>query len=292
MFLNDLPLVAALIRNSRKTSINRLILGHSITRIIGPVTRQDILEYVDATLDNPSRYIRSGHAAPPFYLSRLLYPMFRYFMINKDLGLNLLRMVHGQQSVEWFGNISEGDMLNVKVEIHDICGSAAGDTLTLRTTISSKEKVLGTADTLFIIRAKKNGQEKAAPVKEEQGGRELFRRTIRTEEGQQLKYAKVSGDENFIHTSNFLARLAGLPRTIMHGVCIGAMATNSLLDEVLGGDMSKMKRISMRFANPVLPGEEITLVGYETAARNRILFAAYNSKGRAVLKNGEYMFSA
>lgn len=291
MLLNDLPLVAALLKNARKTTINRSMLGHSITRSIGPVTKSDILSYVDATLDNPGRY-SSSDAAPPFYLSRLLYPMFRYFMINRELGLNLLRMVHGQQTVEWFGSISEGDMLNVNVKVQDIAASSAGDTLTLRTTVSSEDKVLGIADTLFIIRGSGKNREKPAQVNETQSGRELFRRTIRTVEGQQLKYAKVSGDENFIHTSNLLARLAGLPRTIMHGVCIGAMATNSLLDEVLSGEMSRMKRISMRFANPVLPGEEFTLIGYESGVKDRILFAAYNSKGRPVLKNGEYMFSA
>src|SRR5512145_2246453 len=136
MIIADLPLVAALIRNSRKTTINRAMLGHSISRTIGPVTKEDILSYVEATLDNPSRYGKPGTGVPPFYYSRLLYPMFRYFMINRELGLNLLRMVHGQQTAEWHGSIREGDMVDVRMTIRDIYSSSAGETIIFHITLS------------------------------------------------------------------------------------------------------------------------------------------------------------
>ena len=289
MILNDIPLIMALLKNSRRTSINREMLGYSINRRTGPVTRQDIMSYADATLDNRERYTDPCCGAPPFYLSGLLYPMFRYYMIHPDLGLNLLRMVHAQQSASWFGSIYEGDMLDVEMTVHDVSESRAGEMVTFRTTACVNEKIVGIGDTVFIVRGREKGKGTVKPG--EPSDREIFRRVIKTEENQQLKYAEVSGDGNFIHTSNFLARLAGLPRTIMHGVCIAAMASNCLLDEVLDGDMSRMKGISMRFANPVIPGEEITLVGYESGEKDSIFFNAYNCRGRAVLKNGEYTFS-
>ncbi len=290
MFLKDIPFIISLIRNSRRTSISRKMLGHSIKRRIGPVTSNDILLYAEATLDSTERYRHAGCNAPSFYLSSLLYPMFRYFLINRELGLNLLRLVHGQQRVEWSGPIREGDMLDIEMSLHDISDSPAGEMITLRTVVSSQGKKIAVSDSVFIIRGGSTGRGKTG-----HGliyGNELFRRTIPTEENQQLRYAEVSGDGNFIHTNRFLARLAGLPGTIMHGVCIAAMVSNSLLDELLGGDMSRMKSISMRFANPVFPGESITLIGYDSGFNGTIFFNAFNSSGRAVIKNGEYSYEA
>lgn len=293
MQLKDISLITALIRNIRSESVNRDMVGHKITRRLGPITHEDIYSYVEATLDNPLRYRNKKCIAPPFYLSRLVYPMFRYFLIHKDLHLNLLRLVHGQQTIEWLGQFHEGDMITVDMSINDISQSPAGEIIDFKTVVSVDEKPVGVSNTYFIVRSSKKAKgPKPERMEVDAAERELFRSSFRTAVNQQLKYAEVSGDGNFIHTSRFLARLAGLPGTIMHGVCIAAMTANCLLDEVLKGDMTRMEKISMRFASPVLPGEEITVVGYETENTNTVFFQAFNSRGKPVLKNGEYRFSA
>lgn len=293
MLLKDISLITALVRNIRSDSINRDMIGHRITKHLGPITHQDIYSYVEATLDNPLRYRDEKCIAPPFYLSRLVYPMFRYFLIHRDLHLNLLRLVHGQQTIEWLGQFHEGDMISVEMSIDDITDSSAGEVIVFKTVVSVEQKPVGVSHTYFIVRGKRRKGAVDESVKDKSGSeREIFRSTFRTVENQQMKYAEVSGDGNFIHTSRFLARLAGLPGTIMHGVCIAAMTANCLLDEVLNGDMTRMEKISMRFANPVIPGEEITIIGYESGYNNTVFFKAFNSSGKPVLKNGEYRFSA
>lgn len=290
MFLNNIPLFLAMLRNIRTEKINRGMIGHTIRNRIGPVTQNDIYSYVEATLDNPVRYSGENCAVPPFYLSRLLYPMFKYFLVNRDLKLNLLKLVHGQQTIDWLGHIHEGDIIDVEMSIHDITDSPAGEMIDLKTVASVAEKRIAEAHTVFIIRGRH--RERSGRRKEKVYNRELFRKKFRTVKKQPLQYAKVSGDSNFIHTSPFLARLAGLPGTVMHGVCIAAMTSNALLDEVCNGDMTRMKGISMRFATPVLPGDEITIIGYDSGDKDRIFFNAVNSLGKYVLKNGEYRFSA
>jgi acyl dehydratase len=183
-------------------------------------------------------------------------------------------------------------MITVDMSIDDISDSPAGEIIVFKTVVSVDGKPVGVSNTYFIIRSRK----KKSGVKSEKkdpdiNGREIFRSSFRTAVDQQLKYAEVSGDRNFIHTNRLLARFAGLPGMIMHGVCIAAMTANCLLDEVLKGDMTRMEMISMRFANPVLPGDEITVVGYETEKADTVLFQAFNSRGKSVLKNGEYRFS-
>lgn len=289
MYLKNIPLFIAMLRNIRAGRINRGMIGHTIYRRIGPITHNDIYSYVEATLDNPVRYRDENCAVPPFYLSRLLYPMFRYFLVNKELRLNLLKLVHGQQTIEWLGQLHEGDIIDVEMSVHDITDSPAGEMINLKTVASVGDNIIAVADTVFIIRGKHVAR--GARKKEAVYSRELFRKKILTIKKQPIQYAKVSGDSNFIHTSAILARLAGLPGTVMHGVCIAAMTANCLLDEVCNGDMTRMKGISMRFATPVLPGEEITVIGYDSGERDRIMFNAVNSRGKFVLKNGEYRFS-
>jgi len=289
LFLNNIPLFLAMLRNIRAERINRKMIGHRITNRIGPITHNDIYSYVEATLDNPVRYSGANCAVPPFYLSRLLYPMFKYFLVNKELKLNLLKLVHGQQTIDWLGHIHEGDIIDVVMSIDDITDSPAGEMIDLKTVASVGENIIAEAHTVFIIRGRQ--REKSGRKKERVYDRELFRKKFRTVKKQPLQYARVSGDANFIHTSPFLARLAGLPGTVMHGVCIAAMTANCLLDEVCNGDMTRMKGISMRFATPVLPGDEITIIGYDSGESDRIAFKAVNSTGKYVLKNGEYRFS-
>ncbi|HOP63246.1 MAG TPA: MaoC/PaaZ C-terminal domain-containing protein [Spirochaetota bacterium] len=289
MFIRNIPLLIAMLRNLRAKTINRGMIGHSISRRIGPITREDINSYIEATLDNPLRYTDSTRAAPPFYLSRLLYPMFRYFLVNRELRLNLLRLVHGQQTIEWHGQFHEGDTIDVEMSIDGITDSPAGEMINLKTVAKVDQQILAEANTCFIIRGK--GRSGHRGKSSETENREIFRKTIKTIKEQPLRYAEVSGDTNFIHTSPFLAKLAGLPGTIMHGVCVAAMASNCLLDEVLSGDMTRMRGISMRFATPVIPGDEITVIGYESGERGRILFNAINGRGKPVLKKGEYRFS-
>jgi len=264
------------------------MLGHTITSTYGPVTHEDIFAYVKATRDDPSRY-RDGHCqVPPFYISRLLYPMFRYFLINKELHLNILRLVHGHQGVTWVNPICVGDLLNVSMSVEEITDTPAGEFVNLRTVVSVQDKTAVIGDTGFIVRG--TGSRTGGSKKEDTPQRELFRRTFDTVEGQQIDYANVSGDRNFIHTSNFLAKASGLPRTILHGVCIAAMTANALLDEVLTGNMERMEKIAMRFARPVLPGEQVTVIGYESLKKGEIIFDAVNSRGKQVLKNGTYQF--
>ena len=289
MSLRDVALVASMVRNIRTKAMNRDMRGHTIVRTFGPVTQEDIFAYVQATRDDPSRYRDGQCRVPPFYISRLLYPMFRYFLVNRDLHLNILRLVHGHQGVTWLNPICVGDVLNVSMSVGEITDTPAGEFINLRTVVSVREQPAVIGDTGFIVRGtgSRTGEKKQGEVP----GREVFRSSFTTVKGQQMDYARVSGDKNFIHTSTLLAKASGLPGTILHGVCIAAMAANTLLDETLQGNMDRMKKISMRFARPVLPGEEITVIGYESPGNGEIFFDAVNGRGRQVVKNGIFQFS-
>ncbi len=75
---------------------------------------------------------------------------------------------------------------------------------------------------------------------------------------QTFRYAEASGDRNPIHVDENIAKMAGLPGIIVHGLCTMAFASKVMIDRLCGGDPVRLKRLRVRFSGPVLPGQIIT----------------------------------
>jgi acyl dehydratase len=72
-------------------------------------------------------------------------------------------------------------------------------------------------------------------------------------------YADAGGDRNPLHQDDAVARAAGFPGIIAHGMfTMGHMATAVT---AFTGDASKVVRISAQFRAPVFMGEEIVAGG-------------------------------
>ncbi|MDX6658774.1 MAG: hypothetical protein QOH62_3567 [Solirubrobacteraceae bacterium] len=77
------------------------------------------------------------------------------------------------------------------------------------------------------------------------------------DDDQTFRYALASGDPMPIHTDEQVARDAGLPGIIAHGFCVLAFTAWAILEEVGSGDVGRLRRLAVRFAKPVLPGQDI-----------------------------------
>ncbi len=106
---------------------------------------------------------------------------------------------------------------------------------------------------------------------------------------QPLRYARASGDVNPIHTDSQLARAAGFPGIILQGLCTMAFVGKAVVDEYLAGDPARLKRLAMRFARPVLPGEMLTTQGWMERESDGLLvlrLRAANQDGEEVITRG------
>jgi len=93
-------------------------------------------------------------------------------------------------------------------------------------------------------------------------------------------YARASGDMNPIHLNDEFARSVGLPSLIAHGMLqMGIAAT--VAGEAAGGP-GRLRRLSVRFAGMVLPGDTVTF-GAEPAGEGKLDVKAVNQRGEAVL---------
>jgi acyl dehydratase len=73
-------------------------------------------------------------------------------------------------------------------------------------------------------------------------------------------YTECADIWNPIHTEEPVARAAGLPRIIVHGTILWALAGIALAELKLGGDADRIARLNGRFVSPVIPGGAVRTV--------------------------------
>jgi acyl dehydratase len=96
---------------------------------------------------------------------------------------------------------------------------------------------------------------------------------------------RLSGDDHPLHIDANFARRAGFDRPILHGLCTFGFATRAVVSHACGGDPARLRRIAMRFAAPVFPGETLTVSGWRQDA-GEIAFEA-RTEGALVLSHGQ-----
>jgi acyl dehydratase len=77
-----------------------------------------------------------------------------------------------------------------------------------------------------------------------------------TRPDQAFLYA-LSGDRNPLHRDPSVAKMAGFPRPILHGLCTYGTVCRSVLSTVCKYDPAKITSFDVRFSSPVFPGETI-----------------------------------
>jgi acyl dehydratase len=68
---------------------------------------------------------------------------------------------------------------------------------------------------------------------------------------------RLSGDPNPLHADPTVAKQAGFPRPILHGLASFGIACHGILKCLCDHDPGKLKSISGRYSAPVFPGETI-----------------------------------
>ncbi|MDQ4069829.1 MAG: hypothetical protein M3203_10240 [Actinomycetota bacterium] len=105
---------------------------------------------------------------------------------------------------------------------------------------------------------------------------------------QALRYAEASGDRNRIHLDDAAARAVGLPGVILHGMCTMALCGRAVVDELAGGDPSRLRRLAVRFYRPVFPGNDLVTTWYDAGTDDGVRIFAFeaSSGGKVVIRDG------
>jgi len=101
---------------------------------------------------------------------------------------------------------------------------------------------------------------------------------------------RLSGDPNPLHVDPAVAKAAGFPRPILHGLATFGIAGHAIIKTLCGYDPARLTAIAGRFSAPVFPGETIrtelwrdgNLVSFRARVVERDLIALNN--GRAEVR--------
>jgi acyl dehydratase len=113
----------------------------------------------------------------------------------------------------------------------------------------------------------------------------------RVDEDQAVRYAPASGDFNPIHLDERAARSAGLPGTILHGLCTMAFCARAVTEHFCPENPERIMRLALRFARPVLPGQTLSHSIWRTGA-DTVAFQTSTDFGEVVIRDGLAAFAA
>jgi acyl dehydratase len=245
--------------------------------------------------DNPfyfDEHKPGGIVAPPMFGVVVTWQSVMQAVADPQVKADLLRLLHGEQDMEFFRPMRPGDFLSSKAKILSIDEKATGETMVVELTASDKngEPVQRILFTIFIRGGGGSGKAGVAEQRASEAQRSILFEVNQTiDKDQTYRYAEASGDRNPIHVDENVAKMAGLPGIIVHGLCTMAFTSKAVIDQLCGGDPKRLKRLRVRFARPVLPGQTITTrIWQEDSREGREIYGyeTYNPQGQAVIRGG------
>jgi len=276
-------------------SLNKTCVGREYPPVQTEVTAEAIQKYARAYNDLNPAYFDSdrpgGIIAPPMFGVTVVWQSVLAAIGDPEVRADFLHLVHGEQDMEFLGVIRPGDVIRSTAKIVSIETRATGETLDVALEARNQHNET-VQKTLFGAFIRSGGDRRAAPAQrtpEPERGDPIVSVVQTIDKDQTYRYAEASGDHNPIHVNEAVARSAGLPGIIVHGLCTMAFTSEVVIDKLCGGDPARLRRLRVRFSRPVLPGQAITTrIWFDGERDGRRIYAyqTLNPAGRAVIRGG------
>ncbi len=250
-------------------------------------------DYAAATGDAAAAYSGEDAIAPPMLHVRLMKGLLFSIAADPELGLDMLRLVHGGHGATFHAPLRVGDVVHVHGELLEVEEKSSGLLVTsaMYADVAGQRRVDCT--TQFFIRAKDppaKGPRAPRPPAADPPPPD-FEAEFTVPPDASYVYAKASLDDNPIHVNPEVARSAGLPDVILQGLCTMAMTVREGVTAGAGGDPRKLRHASVRFARPVLNGMPLKTRGWRLADGSWAV-ETLGPDGKPVLDNAMLRFEA
>ena len=186
-----------------------------------------------------------------------------FWMQNPETGIDWVKIVHGEQALRIHGSIPVSGTVIGRMRVKAIVdkGKEKGALVYSERSIVEKASgaVLATLDQVTFCRGdggvgKSDPAPPPPPVVPE--GKPEASCDLPTLPQAALIY-RLCADPNPLHADPSVAKAAGFPRPILHGLCTYGVAGHAVLKMFCGYDPAKLTALSVRFSAPVFPGETI-----------------------------------
>ena len=276
--------------------LNKEFIGREYPPTSATVTLEALQTYARACNDDNPRYFDpaapGGIVAPPMFGVAVTWMSVVGAVGDPGLGADLLRLLHAEQDMEFIAPLRPGDEITTVARIASIEARPGGEAMTLELNARNRADA-PVLRTLFGILIRAARRDRAAAGRAERPvsppGAPMLTVEQTIDRDQTFRYAEASGDRNPIHVDENVAKMAGLPGIVVHGLCTMAFASKVMIDGLCGGDPVQLKRLRVQFSRPVFPGQSITTrvwASGERAGRRAYAFETYNPEGMAVIRGG------
>jgi acyl dehydratase len=250
--------------------------------------------YAAATNDDNPAYT-SGKYAPPVFGVVPTWEVMGLAVADVVPPEAAMMIVHGEQDMHFHQPLVPGATIETTSQAYAVRVGSSGTRLTVKVSSTSPagEPVLDQYATIF-IRGMTDG-DSAGPDKPDHDFPEAARAmpvatfTAHVDDDQTYRYHEASGDPMPIHLDDSFAKSVGLPGIIAHGLCTMAMCSQAVIATVADGDPARLKRLAVRFAANVFPGNDVLTEIFDAGTtpddRRAYAFEA-TSAGSLVIKNG------
>jgi acyl dehydratase len=250
-------------------------------------------QYAAATNDDNPAY-ESGKYAPPVFGVVPTWDAMGLAVADVVPSEALMMIVHGEQDMHFHQPLIPGQKLVTRGEAYSVRVGGSGTRYTIRVTSDdeSGKPVLEQYITMF-IRGMSDG-ESAGPDKPDHDladsakANKVGEFSVHVDDDQTFRYRDASGDQMPIHIDEGFAKSVGLPGIIAHGLCTMAMCSQAIVKTVADGDPSRVRRLAVRFASNVFPGNDVVTEIYDAGESNgrKVYGFEATSAGATVIKNG------
>jgi acyl dehydratase len=264
-------------------------IGTEYPEVAGTIELDASLAYAAATNDDNPAY-RAGRCTPPLFA--VVPTNGAMFQLVADLvpKEHLLTLLHGEQDIVFNRPLVPGLTLHTRATAYSTRVGPTGTrfVVKLSSTDDAGALVLEQYFTLF-LRGLTDGEDRGPeapphPLPDAARSTVLATYTLHYDDDQTYRYRAASGDPNPIHVDEAVAKAAGLPGIIVHGLCTMAMASQAIVRTQCDGDPTRLRRIACRFTAPAYPGNDLTVTIFGAGAACYAFEAS--SGGVVVLTNG------
>lgn len=231
----------------------------------------------------------------PSFASVLAYPGF--WAREPKYGIAWKKVLAGDQSIQLHRPLPPGGEFTGATKVDAIYDKGAGKGALIYSSRTIRDAHSGEAfatvrQSMFArddggFGGSSEGAPKPAPTPERAPDQML---PARTYANQALIY-RLSGDYNALHSDPDIAREAGFPRPILHGLGTVGVVVRALVKSVCDDQPERVRRIDVRYSSPVLPGDELVVDIWRFGSEGRTAFQVrVPARDVTVLRNGVLEF--
>ena len=254
----------------------------------------------DALNANDLRYVYEMELCAVPTMAAVLASPGSWMRDRKELGIDFLKLVHGEQSVTLHAPLPAAAALVGESRVTRIVdkGEGKGAVMHVEKTLTDEAggRLIATVEMVLFLRgdggfSREGGGDEAAPAAAAAPATKPdLRIELPTRADAALLY-RLSGDLNPLHADPAVAIRAGFPRPILHGLATYGNACRAILGAFCNHDTARLKAIRARLTSPVYPGETLVLETWRLAGEEIAFRASVKERDVQVLANGRALLA-